>query len=192
MRRRARLLADLELRRDQSEAAKTVGDLLLSAGEFVAHGEHHQRRSVHAALYGVERHACPTGEQAGKFRAMRARPFRDAAELGDDLCDDRLVGLDVGATAHEVRILLGDVGPLCQRAHARPRFEQRVVWIPDGPGIDRTTLECRAGVGGAEIDRLDVVVGGACLFERGECEVVRAGSAAERDLPALEVMQRLQ
>src|SRR4029077_5798692 len=58
------LLADLDLRRDQSEAAKTVGDLLLSAGEFVAHGEHQERRSVHAALYGVERHACPAREQA--------------------------------------------------------------------------------------------------------------------------------
>src|SRR6266481_7403457 len=57
----------------------------------------------------------------------------------------------------------------------------REKWIPNSPGVDRTGLECRSGVGQLQVRGLDVVEGHAGASQQLGDQMVRTGSFGERN-----------
>ena len=94
---------------------------------------------------------------------------------------DEEIGVDVEHFAASAPATVGCVGGLGDR-------QERV---PDGPGVDLVAGEGGGRVGRRQVDRLDVREGQAVLLQCGDQQVVGAGALADRDLPALEVGDRL-
>ncbi|MOA01585.1 hypothetical protein D3C78_1210020 [compost metagenome] len=70
-------------------------------------------------------------------------------------------------------------------------FGDRVERIPDGPGLNLVAGESGRGIGGAEIDHLDIAELQPVLLQRRDQQIVGAGAFADADLPALQIGDRL-
>ena len=79
-----------------------------------------------------------------------------------------------------------------QNAHARLFFGNGVVRIADRPRIDTAAREGSSGIGGRQLDRLDVGEGQPYLLQRRHRQVVLRGATRKGNAPALQVCQRLQ
>ena len=131
------------------------------------------------------------GDGAQRFRhlvAVRLRPLRGRGRHIDDLLQDRPVAFgEIAVGDDRTRLVL-----VISEALTRIRpfclvLADREIRIPDRPCIDAAIGEGGPGIRRRQIDRRDIGVGQAGLFQRLHDDVMGAGALGEADALALQI-----
>ncbi len=170
---------------------EAVGDPLLLAQHFLAHGCEHVLGAANGLLHGDKIDArCGRVEPRCRI-AVVLGPGRRLGEFCVDAGHDSWIARRELAVGEEERVLSGRDLADGQASGALRDLGDGEVRIPDGPGVERTAREGRRGVRRRQIQGCDVAVDDANTVERSDRKVVRAGGFCEADLAALEILQPL-
>ncbi|ENN89280.1 hypothetical protein RHSP_29794 [Rhizobium freirei PRF 81] len=187
-------IGDVQLLRNDAEIIEFVGQSLLIGDRGI--GDDRDTAEIGArTCQGHPRHI---GWNTGDFSQCRNRLVQirlccrsHFGQFGDDVDDDLRIALGEIAICQEIAEGVDDTARGCEYPGIRIGLGDCEIGIPDRPGIDGASLEGGRGVRRREIERLDVVDRQTALAQRLDGDVMRARTALEGDLLALEVGKRL-
>src|SRR5690606_2788455 len=182
---------DAELPGNQLEVGEHVGDLLLG----LDHVRGDEPGTVALALDGLTGDLRGQADQrrnlSGGLVDVALHPLADAADLFDQHADHCGVLLGIGAGRQVELVVVHQATAVTQAARLQLVFGGGLEGIPDHPSVDTAALESGAGIGRRQVNRLDVAVLQAGIFQGAHQQVVHVGALVQGDLLALQLADRL-